>query len=311
MTELITLDTRKAEILKALNIFVSLLKVNTARAYQKDVEEFLAGVKDLTLKEAMGYFQQLQNEGYSASTIDRKKAALSKFFQFLYENGQTSSNPFTTETFRMMMKKVRQDADRSEANLSNKPEAHHLKWDEVERMLSLCGSSLEGLRNRSIILLGVYEGLRRSEMVNLKWSDIREEVNGRSLMIRAAKGGTDRVDLHKRVYEALEDLQKANKDAGIESEQILVGLSNRSQGKKLSEVSLNRIVKMLAKAAGLKKNDEITAHDLRHTCAVQLLLHGASIERVSSHLRHKNIQTTMTYLKTLEIHENSAVAFLP
>jgi len=311
MTELITLDTRKAEILKALNIFVSLLKANTARAYQKDVEEFMASVKSLTLKEAMAYFQQLQSEGYSASTIDRKKAALSKFFQFLYENGQTSSNPFITETFKLMMKKVRQDADRSEANLSNKPEAHHLKWDEVERMLSLCGSSLEGLRNRSIILLGVYEGLRRSEMVNLKWSDIREEVNGRSLLIRAAKGGTDRVDLHNRVYETLEDLQKAYQNAGIESEHILVSLSNRSHGCQLTEVSLNRIVKMLAKTAGLKKSDEITAHDLRHTCAVQLLLHGASIERVSSHLRHKNIQTTMTYLKTLEIHENSAVAFLP
>jgi len=171
MTELITLDTRKAEILKALNIFVSLLKVNTARAYQKDVEEFLAGVKDLTLKEAMRYFQQLQNEGYSASTIDRKKAALSKFFQFLFENGQTSSNPFTTETFRMMMKKVRQDADRSEANLSNKPEAHHLKWDEVERMLSLCGSSLEGLRNRSIILLGDGTTIDRLVPVQVRGQD--------------------------------------------------------------------------------------------------------------------------------------------
>ncbi len=310
MSEMITLDTRKAEILKALTIFVSLLKANTARAYQKDIEDFLEGVEALTLKDTMTYFQQLQLQGYSSSSIDRKKAALSRFFQFLFENGQMPSNPFATETFRMMMKKVRQSADRAEVSLNRKPEARHLKWDEAERLLSVCDQSIEGHRNRVIILLGVYEGLRRSEMVNLKWSDIKEEINGRSLVVHG-KSGSDRVDLHKRVEEALEDLQEAYSQEGIETDHVLIGVSNRSYGKKLTDVSLNRIVKDLARRADLKKPEEITAHDLRHTCAVQLLLHGASVERVSRHLRHKNIQVTMTYLKTLELHQNSAVAFLP
>lgn len=311
MSEMITLDTRKAEILKALTIFVSLLKANTARAYKKDIEDFMNAVQSLTLKEVMSYFQRLQLEGYSASTIDRKKAALSRFFQFLFENGQMPSNPFATETFRMMMKKVRQDADRTTLSLSNKPEARHLKWDEVERLLISCDSSPEGIRNKVIVLFGVYEGLRRSEMVNLRWSDVREEVNGISLSVRAAKGGTDSVDLHSRVQEVLEELKEVYALSGIESEYVLVCLSNRQRGKSLSGVSINRIVKKLALKAGINNSESLTAHDLRHSCAVQLLLHGASIERVSRHLRHKNIQVTMTYLKTLELHQNSAVKCLP
>lgn len=305
--DIITLDTRKAEIMKHLTMFVGLLKVNTARAYERDIREFLKQVKALTMQETMTYFQELQISGYSASSIDRKKAALSKFFQFLFENGQTDSNPFNTESFRMLLRKLRYKAGRSDIKLSNKPDARHLKWEEVERILACCDDSLVGRRNRVIILLGVYQGLRRSEMVNLRWQDIREEVSGQALIIRNAKGGTATIDLHKRVLDALAAL----KEAGTTSDYALVGVSNRRHGVKLAECSLNRIVKTLARRAGIKDAEEITAHDLRHTCAVQLLLHGASIERVSSHLRHKNLQTTMTYLKTLEIHQNSAVKFLP
>lgn len=311
MNKLVSIETGKRDILNAMNAFVALLKINTGRAYQRDIEDYLAGVETLTLKDTIVYFQLLHSQGYSKSSIDRKKAALSKFFQFLYENEFASSNPFTTQTFKMMMKKIAQDSEISETKLSNKPDAHHLKWDEIERILSLCGPDLEGQRNKVIILLGVYEGLRRSEIVNLKWSDIQEEINGRALLIRAAKGGSGKIDLHPRVYEALQDLREMYSLNNLDTDYVIVSLSNNNHGERLTTKSVNRIVKSLAKKAGIKNSDEITAHDLRHTCAIQLLAHGASVEKVSRHLRHKNIQTTMTYLKTLELHENSAVTCLP
>jgi integrase len=310
--DLETLNTKKLELFQALQIFVSLLKVNTAKAYRRDITEYLEGVKSFTLQDTLTYFQGLQMAGYAASSIDRKKAALSRFFQFLLENNHITANPFSTQTFRMLMKKIRQDADLVLCRLSNKPEAHHLKWEEIERMMAVCDEkTLQGRRDKVIVLLGVYEGLRRSEMTALRWHDIKEQVNGRTLLIRGAKGGTEAVDLHDRVMAALQDLKKAYKKAEITTDAVLVCLSNKCHGARLAPVSVNRIVKNLAKRADVKDSQEITAHDLRHTCAVQLLLHGAAIERVSRHLRHKKIQTTMTYLKTLELHQHSAVSFLP
>jgi|LSQX01.2.fsa_nt_gb integrase/recombinase XerC len=314
MAEIISYDVAKSNIYKMLEIFIKFLKQETSRAYRNDILDYLNSLDTFNLTNTIEYFQALVEKGYAKTTIERKKAALSRFFQFLLEQSFIEVNPFTTQTFKLAMKKITQDSSETMHNLSHKSPAHHLKWEEIERLISVCkddSNILIGKRDLVIMLLGVYEGLRRSEISELKWSDIREDINGMSLYIRKAKGGAAVIELHNRVREALEEFKNLLQEREIKTEYIVISFSNNSYLRKLSNKSINEIVKKRAKQAKVKNYEEISAHDLRHSCAVQLLLHGAGVEKVSRHLRHKNIQTTMGYLKTLELHENSAVKLLP
>ena len=303
------LTPAKDDLHRWVKYFVNLLKTNTARAYEKDLTDFLIAVSEFNIKTVLSYFQTLVAKGYSKTTIDRKRASLSKFLDFLVENGVIPTNPLKTKTFAMFYKKIVQEVERGRKK-SKKPEPRYLKWEEVERMLSSCPNTIEGKRDRLIVLLGVYEGLRRSEIVNLTWDDLREDGLGTVLVIRGAKGGTDTVVVHERVLRELNEFRKMLSESGIETPYIVPSL-RRNKGGKMSTVELNRRVKLIAKRSGIEDWRKITAHDLRHTCAVQMLLHGAHVNKVAEHLRHKNIQTTMRYLRTLEKHIQAGVKCLP
>jgi integrase/recombinase XerC/integrase/recombinase XerD len=298
-------------ILHALNFFAELLKPNTARGYYKDILEFLtASEYRLDIKTVLSYFKRLVGCGYTKATIDRKRAALSKFFQFLEEYKLIDKNVFSTQTFKMFYKKLVSEVER-ESKIGRKPPARYLTWEEIDRMMSAAGKGLKGARNRVVLLLGIYQGLRASEIAELKWSDVIEDAAGIRLRIRSSKGGTDYIELHPKVKNALDKLKSYYEKYGIETEYVVASLSTNRLGSKTYNGSINFIVKSLAKKANIKNYEQVTAHDLRHTCAVQLLLHGATIEKVSKHLRHKTIQTTMIYTKTMELHMNSAVRYLP
>ncbi len=86
--------------------FVNLLKTNTARAYEKDLTDFLIAVSEFNIKTVLSCFQTLVAKGYSKTTMDRKRASLSKFLDFLVENGVIPTNPLKTKTFAMFYKKT-------------------------------------------------------------------------------------------------------------------------------------------------------------------------------------------------------------
>ena len=297
---------KRSEIESALSTFLDSMKANTGRAYKKDIGDFLTfGAFDLA--GTIAYFDSLARDGYSASTIERKRAALSKFFSILTENGVITANPFRTETFKLSMRKNTQTAAKT-GGRGNKPGAHHLSENDLSKMLALCDGSLIGLRNRAILLLGAREGLRRSEISGLRWSDIEQTPEGRALIIRGSKSGiTERVKLFEGVYQALTELRATYRTHGIDSDYVIVSVSSNGRGCKVSGVSINEIVKALAAKANVLNAKEITAHDLRHTAAVSMHTAGVPVSSISRMLRHKDIKVTMIYLETLGLHEDKAL----
>ena len=298
-----TMNVRRMEIEKTKKFFIkNQSKENTRKTYDNYITDYLDNVEvPNDLEQTMAYFEE-QAQRYAKSTLIGKKAALSSFFDILEEWKLIPVNLFKTKTFKLAMDKFVEKAREH----GHKPEPKHLKWHEIEQVLNRCGTdTLTGLRNRVIILMGVYGGMRKSEMENAKFTDIKEDLTGWSLKIKG-KGGTDYIVIHERLYNAIMDLQKAYKEYGINSEYILISVTSRSIGKKVAPNAINRAVDRLTR--GIK---DITVHDLRHTCAVQMLSHGAELSRVAKHLRHKNIQTTMVYLESVDRHENSAVNKLP
>lgn len=153
-----------------------------------------------------------------------------------------------------------------------------LSKEEISRMIE----NTKNLKHRLALMLLYYGGLRLSEVINLKWSDIDFERG--VIHIKVAKGGKDRVVF---LHEKVKGMLAANKT----SDEGLILLSER--GGKYNKRTIQVIVINAAKKAGIKKN--VTPHTLRHSFATHLLEAGADIRYIQELLGHKNLQTTQIY----------------
>ena len=149
--------------------------------------------------------------------------------------------------------------------------------DEVRALIG----SADTEKSKLIISLLYSSGLRVSELVNLKVSDINSQ-DGTG-WVRRGKGGKDRLiiispTLVKGLYEYLE------------------GRSNQyifSKEKPLTTRNIQKIIKLTSKRAGIQK--KVTPHTLRHSFATHLLENGTDIRIIQTMLGHSSLSTTQVY----------------
>lgn len=144
-------------------------------------------------------------------------------------------------------------------------------------------------RNFLICWMLVYTGLRVNELSNLKIEDIKEELQiiwkwWIRRVVYLFKEDLDIIDLYLFL----------RKD---KSPYLFTSYSWNSYGKKLSNVSIENIIKEWWKKAWIETN--IFPHKLRHTFATNLLRNWAKLPYIQQLLWHSNIQTTQTYLSVL------------
>ena len=155
-----------------------------------------------------------------------------------------------------------------------------LSRKEIEKIILSMGNS----KHRLIISLSYGSGLRVSEVVNLKVSDL--DLQELTIHIKQSKGKKDRITiLPEKITTNIQNLI-----AGKNGKNFLFE-SNRS--KKLTTTSLQKIFKKALKNAGVKKN--ATFHSLRHSFATHLLENGVDVRYVQKLLGHQNIRTTQIY----------------
>lgn len=158
-----------------------------------------------------------------------------------------------------------------------------LSSDEVQRIIK----ATNGIKYRTLLMVIYSAGLRVSEALNLKMSDI--DSDRMTLHIRCAKGGKDRyVILSPVVYNALKDYWKACKF------KELVFPSKKNVDRPLSANRASQIFKEAKQKAGVTKPGGI--HSLRHGFATHLLESGADIFAIKTLLGHASIQSTVRYL---------------
>lgn len=158
-----------------------------------------------------------------------------------------------------------------------------LSSDEVHRIIQ----SANGIKYRTLLMVIYSAGLRVSEALNLKISDI--DSDRMTLHIRCAKGGKDRyVILSPVVYRALGDYWKACKF------KELVFPSRYNIHKSLSSNKASSVFQEAKRKAGITKSGGI--HSLRHGFATHLLESGADIFTIKTLLGHSSIQSTVRYL---------------
>jgi integrase/recombinase XerD len=259
------------------------LSENSIEAYQNDIkklEEFLIETgKELTpdsvtysdLKEFISWYG-VNNE--NARTQSRVLSGIRAFYKFLLVDGEIEENPSSLIESPKVGLKL--------------PEVLSVK--EIDTIVeSIDLSKPEGHRNKAIIETLYGCGLRVSELVNLKLTDIHW---GEGFVSVTGKGNKQRlVPISKKALKEI-DIYKIDRDrlSRIYDENV-VFLNRR--GRKLTRAMIFTIIRDLAGKAGIMK--KISPHTFRHSFATHMIEAGADLRAVQEMLGHESILTTEIY----------------
>ncbi len=248
--------------------------------YEKDLDQFYIFLKtknidDLnkieyeTIREYLYYLNTLK---YQNKTICRMISTLRSFFKYLKSEDIIKINPMILIT-----------NPKKEIRLPN-----YLYINEIEQLLNVEIKDKFDLRNLLIIELLYSTGIRVSEAINIKISDINEydkkiKILGKGNKERYVLYGSKFDILYKRYMKEFINILKPNND-------YLLVSNNKKQ---LTTGAIRQILVKMSKKANLKKH--IYPHMLRHTCATHMLNGGAEILSVKELLGHKNIASTGIY----------------
>jgi len=140
-------------------------------------------------------------------------------------------------------------------------------------------------KHRLLIELLYSTGLRLSECINLKYSDLDlDEYIG---WVRMGKGAKDRIFIISELFKI--DLLDYKEKGGSMSEGYIFTVN----GRKMSPRGIQYAIKVSAKRAGIEK--DVHVHTLRHSFATHLLENGVDIRKIQKLLGHSNLQTTQIY----------------
>lgn len=255
---------------------------NTLDAYMSDLQKLLdyvgsegLHVLDVKLDDLRNFVAALVDIGISARSQSRILSGVRTFYTFLILDGYIEDDP----TELLECPKIGEHL----------PEV--LSVEEVDRLEQACDlSKWEGQRNRTIIEVLFSCGLRVSELINLRLSDLFLDEKFIRVM---GKGKKER--LVPISESAVKELQYWFMDRNLmkikPGEEDFVFLNRR--GGHLTRMMIFTIVRRLAEAAGIEKT--ISPHTLRHSFATALLEGGANLRAIQDMLGHERISTTQIY----------------
>ncbi len=259
------------------------LSSHTQEAYRSDLEKLMAFAHDqqleltsLTTNHIHQFLAQLQDVGIGARSQARIISGIKAFYKYLELENVIDSNPMELIEPPKVGLKL--------------PEI--LTLEEIDSLTNSFDRSLpESQRNRTIIEVLYSCGLRVSELLSLKLSQINKE---EEYLLVEGKGGKERLvpisnsALHE-IQNYLLDRQHLPIQKGAEDTLFL----NR-RGGKLSRVMVFNIIKKQCEVCGIKKS--ISPHTFRHSFATHLLERGANLRAIQQMLGHSSITTTELYL---------------
>ena len=260
------------------------LSENTIVSYERDLKKVLDffssqninDLNDVSSQILTAYFGQENVLSLTPATVYRCICSIRGFFKYLFLNKYINDNP----------------ADKlSSVKISrNLPQV--LSFNEIEKILSIPkGDNKLGLRDKALLELLYSSGLRVSEAINLKTTDLffKEEVIrvlGKGSKERMVPIGSSALRwMTEYLKKSRPLLQRKSKSFSI------VFLNNR--GNKISRMGIWKIVKKYVDEAGIKK--EVHPHTLRHSFATHLIEGGADLRAVQEMLGHSDISTTQIY----------------
>ena len=258
------------------------LSKNTIQSYESDIYQLYQWnisknkkrITEIKKIDTSQYISYLFSQNLKSTSVNRKISSLKTFFNFLLKKKLINVNPFADQI--MPKKPISLPKSISE--------------DDVVKLLDAPkADSLIGLRDRAMLELLYASGVRISELVNIKFSDLDLE---RNIIKVFGKGSKERLvpfgEDAAQSISAYIDERKKNKDiASIK----YIFLNNR--GSKISRHAFWHRLKEYCFEIGLKH--DISPHTLRHAFATHLLNRGADLRSVQVLLGHSDLSTTQIY----------------
>lgn len=261
--------------------------VHTTMAYRNDIEEFIAflqskyidnqvvTIEKATLSDIRKWIVSLHNRSINFRSINRKISALKSFYTFLKKIGQIAVSPMDKGDFSLKTeKKIKLP----------------FSENEIQKVLSdFDEDSFESLRNKAIIELFYATGIRRSELIELKISDL--DLSSNQLKVLGKRNKERIVPILPPVKEILESYLKIRQEIDVKNSQNMLFLVKN--GKKMYPTLVYRIIKSYFSAVTTKK--DVSPHVLRHSFANHLLDKGADLNTIKELLGHSSLAATQVY----------------
>jgi integrase/recombinase XerD len=271
----------------------------TKDAYKKALQSWSRFIYSNEIHDNINPILQYKNylilRKLSAYTIATYISSLRLFFDFLVKQKVIVSNPAREISITKLPKGKR----------------NSLTKEEAKNLLSLnFNNSAEELRNKAILHLKIFTGLRDISIVEANIEDIKA-INNRYVLYYKNKGSQAKehfVVLDNIVYYAINNylIKRQNPSA---KEPLFVSHSDRNNNKKITTQTLRHVIKNLLKRAGIIRAD-IKPHSLRHSAITFSILGGADIAQARDMAAHKDINTTSAYFHDIRRISNPAELYI-
>jgi len=271
---------------KAYLLLERSLSENSIEAYSRDVEKlerYLIQTNhdisptEIQLKHLEEFIFSLHDVGLGASSQARVISGIKTFYKYLLLEDIINHDPTELLEAPKTARKI--------------PEV--LSYDEIAEIINTIDlSHPQGHRNRAMLETLYACGLRVSELVNLKLSNLYPDIgfikvlgkNNKERLVPIGEEALQQIDFYVNNYR--------NKLKKIHQEDENVVFLNR-RGKRLTRVMIFMIIKEASKLAGISK--KVSPHTFRHSFATHLVEGGADLKAVQDMLGHESITTTEIY----------------
>lgn len=259
------------------------LAANTIEAYRRDLSKLRSYAEDEEGVHLIGadqntvvsFVSSIRRSGVSPRSIGRIISAVRGFYKYLLMTKRIQADPT-----------INIESPKPERRLPSV-----LTEEEIDRLLSFPNNADPlAMRDHAILELMYATGLRASEVVSLKVSDVNLDLG----YVRCiGKGSKERiVPIGSKAIEALERYISGPRNLLVAKTGSRALFLN-SRGGSLSRQGLWKLIKARVRAAGIACR--VTPHMLRHSFATHLLSHGADLRSVQEMLGHADISTTQIY----------------
>ncbi len=281
------------------------MSIHTVTAYQLDLTQFLLFLEGEAIEDPKqikssiirSFMAQMLEENLTPRSVHRKISSIRGWFKFMRKHGILTSDPMAKVLLPKMPKTLVKDIPATDLmNLFNR-----FPWNEQEN----------GDRDRLLLLLFYTTGMRLSELINLKVSDI--DFYRGSLKVLGKRNKERLIPIHPETSDMLKDYlsnhQFANQNPKIElksngNAQQNASTSNpiktkflfqRTNGEALYPIYVYRLVNKYLKL--FSHASKTSPHVLRHSFATHMLNNGANLLAIKDILGHANLSATQVYTK--------------
>jgi integrase/recombinase XerD len=276
--------------------FANLRNRHTRENYQRDIRQFIAfaslgsvdQLREVTRPHVLAWRDHLHGQGLANDTIRRKLAALSSLYDYLCNRHAVLHNPVL--------------GVRRPPSMNREGATPALGDDQALRLLEAPpANTLKGKRDRAMLAVLLYHGIRREELCKLKVGDIQSRQGVWHLRIEGKREKIRYIPLAIAAQRLITTYLAEAKHGGDTDGPLFRPVKNnvgKTLAKSLHKSSVWDMIRLYTTQIGIAGTaPRLSVHAMRATAATNALAHGADIAKVQEWLGHADISTTRLYDK--------------